>query len=61
MYQRERHAIGGGPAAALGPQWLNMVADWFSDRFAGKPMTSERVYVDVMGHEHVTAVEAAPD
>jgi hypothetical protein len=52
VYQGERHGIGGGSAAALGPQWMNVIADWFVDRFAGKPMTSERVLVDLAGQQH---------
>lgn len=56
VYQGERHAIGGGTAATLGPQWLNMAADWFKDRFAGKPMTSERIYIDLTGRQHKTLV-----
>jgi dienelactone hydrolase len=52
VYQGERHGVGGGSAAALGPQWMNVIADWFVDRFAGKPMTSERVLVDLAGQQH---------
>lgn len=56
VYQGERHGFGSGSAAALGPQWMNMIADWFVDRFAGKPMQSERVLVDATGQQHTTAV-----
>ncbi len=56
VYQGERHGFGSGSAAALGPQWMNMIADWFVDRFAGKPMQSERVLVDATGHQHATPV-----
>jgi len=53
VYQGERHAIG-GPAGGLGPNWMTLLADWLRDRADGKPMASERVYVDVTGRQHVT-------
>ncbi len=56
VYQGERHGIGGGPAAALGPQWLNTITDWFCDRFTQKSMQSERVLVDLTGQQHTTQV-----
>jgi len=55
VYQGERHAFS-GPAGALGPFWLTMVADWLQDRLDGKPMASERVLVDTTGRQHVTPV-----
>ncbi len=49
VYRGERHSIGGGPAARLGPNAMDLAADWFADRFAGRP-TEERVtVVDVTG------------
>lgn len=49
VYRGERHSIGGGPAARLGPNAMDLAADWFADRFAGRP-TEERVtLVDVTG------------
>ncbi|MFL5658270.1 MAG: alpha/beta hydrolase family protein [Ktedonobacteraceae bacterium] len=56
VYQGERHGFGSGSAAALGPQWMNMIADWFFDRFAGRPMPSERVLVDATGQQQTTPV-----
>ncbi len=53
VYQGERHAIG-GPAGGLGPNWLTLIAEWLRDRADGKPMSSEKVYVDVTGRQHVT-------
>ena len=53
VYQGERHAFG-GPAAGLGPNWLTTIAEWLRDRADGKPMVSERVYVDTTGRQHVT-------
>jgi fermentation-respiration switch protein FrsA (DUF1100 family) len=55
VYQGERHGLG-GPAASLGPHWLTTIAEWLRDRADGKPMASERVYVDVTGRQHVTPV-----
>lgn len=52
VYQGERHAIG-GPAGGFGPNWLTLLAEWLCDRADGKPMTSERVFVDVTGRQHV--------
>lgn len=52
VYQGERHAIG-GMAGGLGPNWMTLLADWLRDRADGKPMASERVYVDVTGRQHV--------
>jgi hypothetical protein len=46
VYQDPRHAIGACPSVNLGPYPPTMVADWMADRFAGKPMASERWYVD---------------
>jgi dienelactone hydrolase len=56
VYQGERHGVGGGSAATLGPSWMNLIADWFVDRFASKPMTSERVLVDLAGQQHRTMI-----
>ena len=53
VYQGERHAVG-GPAGGLGPNWLTLIAEWLRDRADGKPMSSERVYVDITGRQHVT-------
>lgn len=53
VYQGERHAIG-GQAGGLGPNWLTLIADWLRNRADQKPMSSEKVYVDVTGRQHVT-------
>lgn len=54
VYQGERHAIG-GMAGGLGPNWMTLLADWLRDRADGKPMPSERIYVDVTGQQRVTS------
>jgi len=56
VYQGERHSLGGGLASQLGPNRNTLVADWFADRFAGRELRSERVYVDTSGVSHVTAL-----
>ena len=45
IYQESRHSVGNVPAANLGPFPPILVADWLSDRLAGKPMTNERWFV----------------
>lgn len=49
VYQDCRHAIGGVPSVALGPNPSGFVANWMVARLAGKPFTSERWYVDASG------------
>jgi len=49
VYQDARHAVGACPAVNLGPHPPTLVADWMAARFAGKPMASERWYVDNSG------------
>jgi dienelactone hydrolase len=49
VYQDARHAIGATASVNLGPYPPTMVADWMTDRFAGKPLASERWYVDSAG------------
>ncbi|MBX3031717.1 MAG: alpha/beta hydrolase [Chloroflexi bacterium] len=57
VYRGERHSIGGGPAARLGPNAMDLAADWFADRFAGRP-TEERVtVVDVTGQTATEPLE----
>jgi cephalosporin-C deacetylase-like acetyl esterase len=49
VYQDARHAIGATASVNLGPHPPTMVADWMVERFAGKPLASERWYVDSTG------------
>ena len=49
VYQDSRHSVGGVPSAILGPNPAIVVADWMAARLAGKPMTSEKWYVDATG------------
>jgi fermentation-respiration switch protein FrsA (DUF1100 family) len=54
VYEGARHAIGPVPSVVLGENPQNLMADWFVDRFAGKPMTSEKVTFDATGKATVT-------
>jgi dipeptidyl aminopeptidase/acylaminoacyl peptidase len=56
VYQNARHAIGACPSVNLGPHPPTLVADWMAERFAGKPMASERWYVDHHGAVSKTAL-----
>jgi dienelactone hydrolase len=49
LYQGERHGIAGGPAASMGPIRDDVLADWFVDRFAGKPLEDTLRFVDTAG------------
>jgi dienelactone hydrolase len=49
VYQDSRHSVGNVPAANLGPFPPILLADWVSDRLAGKPFASERWYVEASG------------
>lgn len=49
VYEGERHAIGGTPAAYLGENWFTMLADWCADRIAGKRAPHERVRITGLG------------
>jgi dipeptidyl aminopeptidase/acylaminoacyl peptidase len=49
VYQDARHAIGACPSVNMGPHPPTLVADWMAARFAGRPMASERWYVENSG------------
>ncbi len=55
-YQGDRHAIGSSSAAALGENWLTMIADWILDRLDDKPVKSRRVTIDPTGQRHETPI-----
>ena len=56
VYQDSRHTVGGVPATNLGPAPASLLADWTIARFAGKPLPSERWYVDAAGRVAKTAL-----
>ena len=45
VYQESRHSVGNVPAANLGPFPPILVADWLTDRVAGKSFANEHWYV----------------
>lgn len=49
VYADSRHSVGNVPAANLGPAPGALAADWMADRMAGKPLASERWFVDASG------------
>jgi dienelactone hydrolase len=56
VYQDARHAIGACPSVNNGPHPPTLVADWMAARLDGKPMASERWYVDNSGGVTKTAL-----
>jgi dienelactone hydrolase len=49
IYRGERHSIGGGPASRLGPDPLLAAADWFVERFEGRPIEEDVTVVETTG------------
>jgi dienelactone hydrolase len=50
VYQDARHAIGACPSVNMGPHPPTLVADWMVARLAGKPMASERWFIENSGN-----------
>jgi hypothetical protein len=49
IYADARHSIGGAPSAANGPDTRSYQAKWLQARLAGKPFTSEYLFVEASG------------
>ena len=49
IYQDSRHSIGGVPSVANGPEPRTYQPEWMMARLAGKPMPSERWFVEASG------------
>ncbi|HET9663260.1 MAG TPA: alpha/beta hydrolase [Burkholderiales bacterium] len=49
VYQDCRHSVGNVPSTNLGPTPAVLVADWMNARLSGKPLTSERWFVESSG------------
>jgi fermentation-respiration switch protein FrsA (DUF1100 family) len=49
IYQDSRHSIGGVPSVLNGPEPRTHQPEWMMARLAGKPMPSERWFVDASG------------
>jgi dienelactone hydrolase len=56
VYADSRHSVGGVPSANLGPFPPTLVADWLVARLDGKPLTSERWFVQPTGQVVKTAL-----
>jgi pimeloyl-ACP methyl ester carboxylesterase len=52
VYRGERHSIGAGPAAALGPNRHHLIAGWAQDRHDGSPARDRFRVVDATGTVH---------
>lgn len=57
LYRGERHSIGGGPAARLGPNHLDAAADWFVDRFDDRPLVEDVTIVETSGQTRMAALD----
>ena len=55
IYQGADHTVSGVPSTALGPYSPALMSEWMAARMAGKPLTSERCYVDSTGRVNKTA------
>ena len=49
VYEGANHGLNEGSSVALGENRNTLMADWFADRFAGKTMESESVFIDAVG------------
>ena len=49
VYQDSRHSVGNVASTNLGPHPQGLIADWMNARLAGKPLASERWYVESTG------------
>ena len=56
IYADSRHSVGNVPAANLGPFPPTLVADWLVARLNGKPVNSERLFVEPTGRIVKTAL-----
>jgi dienelactone hydrolase len=52
LFEGEKHSVGGGSASALGPNRTHLVAEWFVDRFAGRPAEDRYEHVGSKGQVH---------
>jgi fermentation-respiration switch protein FrsA (DUF1100 family) len=52
IYEGALHSVSGSPATTNGPSTGTFMAEWFKDRFDGKPMQSKLMKVDAGGQVH---------
>jgi pimeloyl-ACP methyl ester carboxylesterase len=57
IYEGANHGVGDAPSVTNGEDKVTMLADWLLDRINGKPMTSERVWIDSAGRATATPFE----
>ncbi len=54
IWEGANHGIADTPSVTNGEEKNAMMADWFLDRLAGKPMPSERVFIESSGKQVIT-------
>ncbi len=52
MYEGALHSVSGAASTTNGPATSTFIAEWFKDRFDGKPMQSKLMKVDAAGQIH---------
>jgi dipeptidyl aminopeptidase/acylaminoacyl peptidase len=52
VFEGANHSVAGAPSAENGEDRNTMLADWLLDRVKGKPVKSERVWIDSSGRAH---------
>ncbi|MGE5539021.1 MAG: alpha/beta hydrolase [Gemmatimonas sp.] len=52
IYEGANHGVGDAPSTVNGEEKVTMLADWLLDRVEGRPVKSERVWVDSAGRAH---------
>ena len=57
IFEGANHSVGDAPSVENGEEKNTLIADWLLDRIAGKPMQSERVWIDSRGEAHATGFE----
>jgi dipeptidyl aminopeptidase/acylaminoacyl peptidase len=57
IYQGANHGVADAPSVTNGEEKVTMLADWLLDRIHGKPVVSERVWVDSSGRATTTQFE----
>ncbi len=56
VYQGAGHSVSGTPSTNLGPYFPVFMADWMMQRLEGKPIASERWFIDAQGGIAKTAL-----
>jgi dienelactone hydrolase len=59
IFEGANHSVGDAPSVENGEEKNTLIADWLLERIAGKPMQSERVWVDSRGEAHAAAFDSA--